>query len=153
MRREISSGKKSLGFTLVELMIAVAVMAILTAIAYPMYQEQVQKSRRNAVKGSMLQLSQFLERNYTETMRYNTDADGNTISSIGDVYNLSVSSNTSFLDDWDKVNQHYTVSITTTISGYTISAVPKGGQLDDMCENLTITSTGSKTTSSNYTCW
>lgn len=57
-----------------ELLIAVAVFAILSAIAYPMYQDQVRKSRRAAVQGSILQLSQFMERNYTETMNYNTSS-------------------------------------------------------------------------------
>ena len=52
MKRRSGSKRKIRGFTLVELMVAVAVLAILTAIAYPMYQDQVRKSRRATTRCS-----------------------------------------------------------------------------------------------------
>jgi type IV pilus assembly protein PilE len=145
MRRNLS-GRKRGGFTLIELLIAVAVIAILTAIAYPMYQDQVRKSRRAAVKGSILQVSQFMERYYTENMRY-SDSGGNTLS-MSDVYNAS------FMEDPTTVERHYTLNLVSTASNYTIQAVPKSGQSGDVCASLSLLSTGVRSTSSNHTgCW
>lgn len=147
MKRRGGSKRKSRGFTLVELMVAVAVLAILTAIAYPMYQEQVRKSRRGAVKGSMLQVSQFMERYYTENMRYSVDAGGNSLS-MSDVYNAS------FLDDAAQVEKYYDLTLISDATGYTIQAVPESGQDEDKCKTLTLTSTGNRTSSSGYdNCW
>ena len=144
MKTDLSRRKRG-GFTLIELMIAVAILSILTAIAYPMYQDQVRKSRRAAVKGSMLQVSQFMERYYTENMRY-SDAGGNSLS-MSDVYNAS------FMEDQSSVEQFYTLNLTSTGTTYTIQAAPKSGQSGDKCANLSLLSNGVRSTSSNYTCW
>jgi len=58
------------GFTLIELMIAVAIVGILAAIAYPSYIEHVRKTRRADAKAVVLELSQWMERFYTENSRY-----------------------------------------------------------------------------------
>lgn len=58
------------GFTLIELMIAVAVIGILAAIAYPSYQDSIRKSRRADAKATLLQAAQWMERFYTENNRY-----------------------------------------------------------------------------------
>jgi prepilin-type N-terminal cleavage/methylation domain-containing protein len=52
------------GFTLIELMIAVVVIAILAAIAYPSYQDSVRKSRRADAKSALMEHAQFMERTY-----------------------------------------------------------------------------------------
>ena len=59
------------GFTLIEVMIAVAIVGILAAIAYPSYQEHVLRSNRTAATACLSELSQFMERTYTQNMRYN----------------------------------------------------------------------------------
>lgn len=58
------------GFTLLELMITVAIIAILASIAYPSYQEYVAKSRRATLVGLLQQGQQWMERFYTENYRY-----------------------------------------------------------------------------------
>ncbi|HRY15792.1 MAG TPA: type IV pilin protein [Candidatus Competibacteraceae bacterium] len=58
------------GFTLIELMIALAIMAIVAAIAYPSYQNSVRKSRRADARAVLLQAAQFMERFYTQNFRY-----------------------------------------------------------------------------------
>ncbi|GGD11434.1 type IV pilin protein [Halopseudomonas salina] len=62
------------GFTLIELMIAVAVVGILAAIAYPSYQEQVRQTRRAEVASALLENAQLLERHFTRHGAYDTGA-------------------------------------------------------------------------------
>lgn len=62
------------GFTLIELMIAVAVVGILAAIAYPSYQEQVRQTRRAEVASVLLENAQLLERHFTRHGAYDTGA-------------------------------------------------------------------------------
>jgi type IV pilus assembly protein PilE len=52
---------KPLGFTLIELMITVAVVGILAAIAYPSYRDQIEKSRRTIAEGSLTEIASKLE--------------------------------------------------------------------------------------------
>lgn len=73
-RPKIRTGAQ--GFTLIELMIAVAVVGIVSAIAYPSYREQVRKSHRSEAKSALLQNAQFLERNFTANNCYHR-TDGN----------------------------------------------------------------------------
>lgn len=68
---------KENGFTLIELMIAIVVVAILASIAYPSYQEQVRKSRRADALEHLQQLSIAQERYYTKCNAY-TSTFGNT---------------------------------------------------------------------------
>lgn len=67
------------GFTLVELMVVVAIVGILASIAYPAYQEHVRRSHRADVKAALLENAQFLERNFTEANRYDLNPAGNAV--------------------------------------------------------------------------
>src|SRR5262245_213083 len=62
------------GFTLVELMVVVVIVAILASIGIPSYREHMQRANRAEAKSSLLEDAQFLERNRTATNKYNKNA-------------------------------------------------------------------------------
>ena len=71
--------RKHQGFTLIELMIVVAVIGILASIAYPSYREYVAKSRRAEAKTVLLSAQQWMERFYTENFRYDQNSAGTAV--------------------------------------------------------------------------
>lgn len=58
------------GFTLIEIMIVAAIIAIIAAIALPNYQESIRASRRGAAAGCMLEMAQQMERRFTSSLSY-----------------------------------------------------------------------------------
>ena len=109
------------GFTLIELMIALAIAAILASVAYPSYLSQVAKGRRADGKQALLELAQKLERFYTERGTYAGAALGGAggvypAVSPGGFYALAVSSQTA--------------------DGFVIAATPRGNQVGDACSTL-----------------
>ncbi|MDR7091132.1 type IV pilin protein [Cellvibrio fibrivorans] len=62
------------GFTLIELMIVVAVVGIIAAIAYPSYMESVRKSNRAEAKVELMDISQRLQRCYSSFARFDNAA-------------------------------------------------------------------------------
>jgi type IV pilus assembly protein PilE len=79
------------GFTLIEIMIVVAVIAILGAVAYPSYVEQILKGTRTEGKASLMRTTQTLERFFTARGRYPTVPEFSTL--FGLAANTSVLSN------------------------------------------------------------
>jgi type IV pilus assembly protein PilE len=141
------------GFTLVELMIAVAIVAILAAIALPSYREQIAKSRRADAQAVLLQASQFMERWYTEHNRYDFARDGTTAVSLP--ANLSRAP-----QDGTK---YYEISLDTGANAvarnaYTLKAVPVTGAAmeNDKCGSMTLNNQSTKGvtgTAGVDTCW
>ncbi len=126
---------KQTGFTLIELMIVVAIVGILAAIAYPSYQEHIRRANRADAQASLMELAQFMERNYTRLGRYTTDAAGTAPAlpfttapkdGVRLVYDLSLSA--------------------VTATDYTLQATPRAGgpMAGDRCGNLTLNSAGLK---------
>lgn len=122
------------GFTLIELMIVVAVVGILAAIAYPSYQEYVKESRRSNARVDLLELAQFMERYYTSNGRYTAS----NASAPNLPYNESPK---------DGSAKYYSLSLlgsNLSKSSYTLRAVPKGLMAGDRCGTLTLTNVGIK---------
>lgn len=132
---------KQKGMTLIELMIVVVIIGIISAIAYPSYQSYVQKTRRTAAQGKMLELAQWMERAYTTQGVYPTATASLPLAL------RSVPETAPF---------HYQITLSVAAStSYTLLATAAGSQADDECRNLTLTNTGTKgaTGSSSTNCW
>ncbi len=128
---------KQRGFSLLELMIVVAIVGIIAAIAYPSYQESVRKSRRADCSGALTSLSNAMERFYTVNTSYLGAAAGGANTGAPAVFTATCPS------DGSAATYNLTISAATA-STYTLQAAPTGGQTGDKCGNLTLTNTGLK---------
>ena len=124
------------GFTLIELMITVAVVAILAAVALPSYQEQVRRTHRADARQALMRLATAQERFYTNCNRYATALNGAQSTCSG----LDAGAATI-----DSENGYYRISLAGDGSSYTLTATPQKGQVaDTKCGNLSLTDTGAK---------
>jgi type IV pilus assembly protein PilE len=124
------------GFTLIELMITVAIVGILASIAYPSYQSSVMKSRRADAQGALLGFENAMERYFTVKNKYTGAGVGGADTGAPDPIIYTISSETA---------NFYTVTISAaTDSTYTLNATPTGAQTNDECGTLTLTHTGVK---------
>jgi type IV pilus assembly protein PilE len=120
--------KKVIGFSLIELMVVVAIVGILAAIAYPSYQNYIIRSNRTSATACLTELSQFMERSYTQNMAYNP---------VGMALPQSQCRN--------DLQKRYTFSLgSLTARTYTVSAVPTALQSDAQCGTLTLNQAGQK---------
>jgi type IV pilus assembly protein PilE len=129
------------GFTIVEVVIVCAIVAILAALAVPSYLSSMQKGRRSDAKSALVAAAGQLERYFTERSTYATATLGS-----GGVYPST------------SQNGYYTLSITNkTATTYTLNAVPASLQVGDPCGTFTYTDQGVKgVTGGTYTtanCW
>jgi len=120
------------GFTLIELMIVVAIIAILAAVAVPTYTDQVRKSRRSAAQIALVEMANRQELFFADNFAYTNDMTAlpySTTSAAGGFYTLSVS------------------NLNVAPPGFTLTAQanPAKDQVNDTnCKTFTLTDTGVK---------
>lgn len=140
-RLKMFSAKKQTGFTLIELMITVAIVAIVTSIALPSYQNYVLRTKRAVAAGCLLEMAQHMERTFTTSMSY----------AAATIPELSCKS---------EIANAYTFAFQTgfpTATTYAIDASPTGGQSSDTkCGTLSLNQAGQKSVDGTDTaanCW
>jgi len=144
------AGKKAHGFTMIELMVVVAVIGILTAIALPSYQSYVLKSKRTMAKTALLDLASREEKFYSTNNAYTAVA-----ANLGyTAFPLSL------LDDAgsNSPTNRYTVTVAVVANAnpptFTLTATAVGRQSDDTsCLTFTLNSLGQQTSASASNCW
>lgn len=128
--------KSSNGFTLIELMIAVAIIGILAAIALPAYQQYVREARRSEGQAALLEIQQLQER-----FRVSSQAYASSTAALGSVGTVPIS-------------DHYTFALSgTTATTYTLTADVKTGSpqtSDTGCSQMTLNQNSEK---GPATCW
>ena len=119
----MTSGKKpELGFTLIEMMIVVAVIAIIAAVAWPSYMDSVRKARRSDAQAVVMEAAQFMERFYTENNRYDQNRAGTAVALPAQLTGSPK----------DSSAKSYNISLQALAnSTYTLRATPAGSQAQD----------------------
>jgi type IV pilus assembly protein PilE len=131
------------GFTLIEVMIVVAIIGILAAIVYPSYTEYVKRGRRSQAQTALLEASQYMQRYYAANGSY--------------ANNLSSAPHT-LPTEWARVPretgspQTYAIAFAQDAShtnlvsdtGFSLKATPQGAMNGDKCGSFTIDQTGLK---------
>jgi len=119
------------GVTLIELMIVVAILGIIAAIAYPSYMNNVRETRRTTAQAELMELAQWMERQYSVDYDYRDGVGEPTLPFTQSPRN----SGTAFY-------QLDFVSSSVGQNSFTLEAVPQGDQTNDRCGTLTLNEAG-----------
>lgn len=130
---------QSRGITLIELMIAVGIVAILAAVGYPSYMEHVKSTRRGEAKATLLEVAQFMERKFTSDGCYKCGSETVTLP-ISQVPR-------------DGGSAYYTITLASSAStSYQLQASPTGVMSGDSCGTYSLDQTGTHTPAGSP-CW
>lgn len=144
-----SACRRQRGFTLIEIMITVAIVGIVAAIALPSYRSYVDRARRADARAQLMQAAQFMQRFYTANDQYVNDRAGN---------NISTQMPSNLMRSPTDGPQIYALTVDATVSNYTLTMAPLSTSTlaNDACGSFTLTSTGVRGvtgTQSRDVCW
>lgn len=146
MKKELT---RAAGFTLIELMVVVAIIAVLTAIALPAYTSYITKTHRVAAEGCLAESANYMERYYTTNLSYKSGSAG---ANALPTFDCATTQQTGSYYRYDLP------ASALSVSSYQVEAVPIGSQLanDTKCGTLTLDQTGKRTVSGTGAvseCW
>lgn len=126
------------GVTLIELMVAVAIIGILAGIAYPSYVEFVTRSNRAEPQQELLRIANLQEMYYVDNRQYTTDMK---LLGLG-------------ADPYVTESGNYSIDATVSNATFVLTATALGTQAtkDSACKNMQVTETGAKSATS-ADCW
>jgi len=137
------------GFTIIELMIVVAIIGLLAGIGVPTYREYVNKSKRAEGKAALTAAAARLERYYSLNNCYPSSACGSP-AATDSASALTVAGIQGFSGE-NAAKANYNISVTFVAQTFTLTATPKSPFTDSKCGNMTLSNTGRKWTQSNST--
>jgi len=137
------------GFSLVELMIVVTIVAILAAIAIPQYNTSVRQSRRTEAKSALLDIAGREERYFNTNNAYSSTPSDLGYGPVGSTFPETIGSG------YYQVTVAVTAAAPPVLPTYTITAVPiTADQLKDTtCLFFSVTNTGLQSATTMPTCW
>jgi type IV pilus assembly protein PilE len=148
----MQTGIRQKGFTLIEVMMVVAIVAILVGIALPAYQNSMMRSNRAPAKGGLMDVMSRQEQYFMNNKSYSTS-----LANLGlpAAYYIDDTGQQVTSSDSKRIYQ-ITLSATAATS-YTTTAIPQLSQANDTdCANLSLSSTGVRAESGTLTtdeCW
>ena len=143
---------KSSGFTLIELMVVVAIVAIVSAVALPSYNNSIAKSRRAEARGQLLEAAQFMQRFYSQNDSFSQDRAGTAVAMPA---GLATVPKTAAVG---AATYSISYSATPTVASFRVQAVRRvgGPMASDKCGAFLLDNTGRRTISGTGTtdeCW
>ncbi len=143
------SSRQARGFTLIELMITVVIVAILASVALPSYREYVLRTNRGAGKGALSDAAARQEQFFANNKIY-----ANTLTALGLASPLYISDTG---ESATAATAVYQITVAGTATTFTVTATPQNAQTEDTkCAVLTLNHLGLKTASGTAgaaTCW